>query len=124
MPTWTHDELDKIGRAEELRITTLRRDGTPRKPVIIWAVRHGDELYVRSAYGQEAGWFRGVQACREGHISAGAVEKDVRFVTPGNANEDEIDAAYRSKYVRHGAEYVEMVVSPAARATTIRLVPR
>ena len=59
MANWTHDELDKIGEAEELDIVTLRRDGTPRKPVTIWVVRDGDDLYVRSGYGDHAAWYRG-----------------------------------------------------------------
>jgi hypothetical protein len=45
MSTWTSDELVRIGGAEELRIAPLRADGTLRNPVIIWVVRHGDELY-------------------------------------------------------------------------------
>jgi hypothetical protein len=43
MTTWTSDELDKIGRVEELRIAPLRRDGTLRNPVTVWVVRHGDD---------------------------------------------------------------------------------
>jgi hypothetical protein len=35
----------------------------------------------------------------------------------------QIDAAYRSKYRTYGGTYVEPMVSSAARATTIRLVP-
>ena len=46
MSRWTSDELDKIGAAEELQIASVRRDGTLRKPVTIWVVRHGDDLYV------------------------------------------------------------------------------
>ena len=46
--TWTSDELDKIGGAEELQITSLRRDGTLRGPVTIWVVRLGNDLYSRS----------------------------------------------------------------------------
>ena len=53
MTTWTNEELDKIGIAEELRIATLRRDGTRRKPVIIWVVRVDDDLYVRCVNGRE-----------------------------------------------------------------------
>ena len=46
---WTSDELTKIGTAEELRIASLRRDGTLRKPVIIWVVRVGDaEAAIRA----------------------------------------------------------------------------
>ena len=46
MTTWTSTELNRIGKAEELQIASLRRDGTLRKPVIIWAVRVGDDLYM------------------------------------------------------------------------------
>ncbi len=59
---WTEDELDRIGGAEELRIAPARRDGTLRKPVTIWVVRAGDDLYIRSWRGPEGGWFLGVHA--------------------------------------------------------------
>ncbi len=59
MTSWTNDELKKINTAEELQIASLRRDGTLRKPVTIWVVRIGDELYVRSVYGRGSAWFRG-----------------------------------------------------------------
>ena len=51
MTTWTSDELNKIGTAEELQIASLRSDGTLNGPVRIWLVRHGDDLYVRSVNG-------------------------------------------------------------------------
>jgi hypothetical protein len=122
MTTWTSDELNKIGKAEELEIATLRRDGTLRKPVTIWVVRHGDDLYVRSAYGRTSSWFRGTQDRHEGHIRAGGVDKDVRFVAADGDVNDVIDAAYRTKYCRYPATYVDHVVSPEARSTTIKLV--
>ena len=125
MTTWTSDELTKIGAADELEIASLRRDGTLRKPVTIWVVRHGDDLYVRSYRGRSGSWFRGTQVRHEGHIRAGGVERDVTFVEetdPGIA--DQIDAAYRTKYRRYGARYVDPVVAPEARAATIKLVPR
>jgi hypothetical protein len=126
MTSWTGDELDKIGKAEELRIASLRRDGTLRSPVTIWVVRLGDELYVRAYKGRTSPWFRGAQARHEGHIRAGGVEKDVTFVEADDdaALNDRIDAAYRSKYRRYSAGIVGSVVTPEARAATIRLVPR
>jgi hypothetical protein len=124
MTTWTSDELDKIGAADELEIVSLRRDGTPRKPVPIWVVRDGDDIYVRSAYGRTPAWFRGIQANREGHIKAGGVDADVTFQDADPALNDQIDAVYRTKYLRHGAQYVDMVVNPEARSTTIKLVRR
>lgn len=125
MNRWKTDELDKIAAAEELQIASVRRDGTLRKSVTIWVVRHGDDLYVRSAYGRNASWFRGTQDRHEGHIRAGGVHKDVSFVEetdPGN--NDQIDTAYRTKYHRYGARFLNPMVGPEARAATIKLVPR
>lgn len=125
MANWTSDELDTIGKADELQIVTVRRDGTKRKPVTIWVVRQDDDLYVRSGYGDRAAWYRGARQRRDGRIMAGGVEKDVRFEDAADpALNDAIDAAYRSKYLRHGAQWVDPMVAPEARATTIKLVPR
>jgi hypothetical protein len=124
MTTWTSDELDRIGGADELRIASLRQDGTLRKPVTIWVVRVGDELFVRSAYGETPAWLRGTRVRHEGRISAGGVEKDVAFAAAEPAAADAIDAAYWEKYRHHGEQYVASVVTAEARATAIRLVPR
>jgi hypothetical protein len=124
MTTWTPDELNRIGTAEELLLAPLRRSGTLRDPVTIWVVRLGDDLYVRSAYGRRSAWFRDSQLRREGRIQAGGVEKDVRFMDADTTLNDEIDTAYRTKYRRHGAQYVNMMVSPEARSATIKLAPR
>ncbi|HLH25126.1 MAG TPA: DUF2255 family protein [Chloroflexota bacterium] len=124
MTAWTSDELTKIGAADELGIAPLRRDGTPRKPVTVWVVRVGDDLYVRSWRGRSGAWYRGTQVRHEGRIQAGGVDKDVTFVDADHAIDDRIDAAYRAKYDRYGAQYVDPMVGPEARATTLRLVPR
>jgi hypothetical protein len=124
MTTWTSNELNKIGRAEELEIASLRRDGTLRAPVTIWVVCHGDDLYVRSVNGRSAAWFRGTQVRHEGHIRAGGVDKDVTFVDAAPDINDQIDAAYRTKYRRYAASIINHITSPAARSATIKLVPR
>jgi hypothetical protein len=126
MNGWTSEELTKIETAEELRIRSLRRDGTLRKPTTIWVVRHGDDLYVRPVNGRTSGWFRGTQVRQEGHIRCGGVDKDVRFVSVDAADEvnTEIDAAYRAKYRRYPASYVDAVLTPAAKSATIKLQPR
>lgn len=125
MTTWTSDELSKIGAAEELQIASLRRDGKLRKPVTIWVVRLGDDLYVRSVNGRTGTWFRGSQERHEGHIRAGSVDKDVTFVEEADPDlNDQIDAAYRTKYRRYAASIVNHITSPEARAATIKLVPR
>jgi hypothetical protein len=125
MTTWTNEELNKIGTAEELQIASLRRDGTLRNPVTIWVVRVGNDLYVRAVKGRTGPWFRGIQTRYEGQIRAGGVVKDVMFVEDHDpAINEQIDTAYRTKYRRYAASIVGSVVTPEARATTIKLVPR
>jgi hypothetical protein len=124
MTLWTSDELNKIGTAEELQIASLRRDGTLRKAVTIWVVRLGDDLYVRAVNGRTGAWFRGTQTRHEGRIQAGGVDKDVTFVEAAPEINDQLDAAYRTKYHRYGPSIVNTIVSPAARSATIKLVPR
>src|SRR5215218_2099731 len=121
--SWTTDELDRIGDAEELHIAPRRKDGTLRRAVPIWVVRVGDELYVRSWRGDDGAWYRAAKARRQGHISAGGVEHDVEFADADDAVNDAVDAGYRDKYARYPS-YVEPMVTAHARATTLRLVPR
>jgi len=124
MTAWTSDELSRIGAADELQIAARRRNGTLRTARTIWVVRVADDLYVRSAYGTRAAWYRATRATRQGWIQAGGVEKEVAFADAGGHLDAEIDAAYWEKYQRHGAHYVEPVTNDESHATTIRLVPR
>ncbi len=125
MSGWTHNDLERIGAAEELRLATFKKDGTLRKPVTIWVVRIGDELYVRSWRGRTGAWFRHIERRPEARISAGGVTKNVQFVdvSDDEALNNEIDAAYQSKYRRYSATYVDPMIAPQARATTLKLVP-
>jgi hypothetical protein len=124
MTAWKEDELDKIAAAEELQITSVGRDGRPRKPVTIWAVRHGDDLYVRSVRGRKGHWFLGIQERHEGRIRAGRVQQDVTFVDADHDVDDHVDAAYRTKYRRYAGSILNSVLTPEARSTTIKIVPR
>ncbi len=125
MTTWTSEDLNKIGKAEELDLTSLRADGTLRNPVTMWVVRIGDGLYVRAYKGRTGAWFRGTQTRHAGHIRAGGVDKDVTFVEEADPDiVSQIDTAYRTKYRRYSAQYVDPMVTPEARAATIKLVPR
>ena len=123
MTAWTSEELKKIGAAEEVQIASLRKDGSLRSMRIIWVVRVGNDLYVRSVNGRISDWFRSVQTCHEGQIRAGGVMKDVTFVEVADANiNEQIDAAYAEKYRRY-ASIIPSINSPTASAASIKLVP-
>jgi hypothetical protein len=124
MSAWTSDELEKIAAADELQLASEQPDGTLRKPVTIWVVRLGDDVYVRSVNGRTSHWFRGTEDRHQGHVRAGGVDKDVRFVEAGDDVIDEIETAYRTKYQRYDASEVDPLFTPNARAATLELVPR
>jgi hypothetical protein len=124
MNTWTNEELNRIGAAEELEIAGLRRNGSLRNSVTIWVVRVDQDLYVRSYRGSAGAWHRGALVRHEGRIQAGGVDREVAFVEESDpAINDLVDAAYRTKY-RHAEAYVQPMLTAEARATTLKILPR
>jgi hypothetical protein len=91
----------------------LRNDGTVQSPRIVWVVRRGDDVYIRSVNGDEGAWFRGVQVHHAGRISAGSLEVDVLFEDADHDLDDAINEEYRRKYGRSSA--VEHITSSRRR---------
>lgn len=125
MSGWIHNDLERIGAAEVLQLATIKKDGTLRKPITVGVVRVGDDLYVRAYRGHETAWFRHIQKRPEARIFAGGVTKDVTLVDASSdeALGNEIDAVYQSKYRRYSATLIRPMISPQARAATLKLVP-
>lgn len=98
-------------------------DGTLRKPLPVWVVRAGDDLYVRSWRGRDGAWYRSAQESHAGRIRAGGIEQEITFVEePDPGVNDQIDHAYRAKYGH--SSYLSPMISANARETTLKLVPR
>ena len=101
---WRADELSTIDGSGEVDIATRRSDGTT------------------------AAWYRGVQTCHEGELSAGRLQRGVVFVEAGthagegSGLDDALDAAYRDKYGRSSSA-VARITADVARATTLRVDP-
>ena len=85
-------------------------------------------MYVRSVNGTTAAWYRGVQTCHEGELSAGRLQRRVVFAEAGaHAGEgreldDALDGAYRGKYGRSSSA-VARITADVSRATTLRVDP-
>ena len=125
MTTWTSDELNKIGTAEELEIASLRRDGTLRKPVTIWVVRLGDDLYVRSVNGRTSAWFRGSRCATKATSRLAAWTKmspSWRRPVPRSTTRSTPPTAQSTAATLQASSTPSSALT--ARTATIKLVPR
>ncbi len=121
--TWTIDQRERIGEADELRLAPRRVDGALYSFTTMWVVEAQGELYVRSAGGPQRPWYRHARATGTGQIRAGGVEVDVDFAEATASAQSAIDAAYHAKYDRFGPSIVGHVTGPDAHPGTVRLVP-
>jgi hypothetical protein len=124
MTTWTPEELQGIGAAHELQIASRRADRTLRRWVPIWAVSAGGQVYVRTWYRRDTGWFGQVLASNRARIRVPGLEADVAVEDVGEGTPElraSIDAAYQVKYGRGGG--TERMVTAEAAAATVRLSP-
>lgn len=122
---WSTEDLEQIGRAEELEIATKRADGTLRRWVPIWVVCVGDQVYVRTWYRRDNGWFGHALGSRRARIRVPGLEVDVVVEDVGEDKTERranVDAAYHAKYARHGGPSVDGMTTDTAAATTLRLV--
>lgn len=122
MTAWTRQELDRLGAAEELEITTARRDGSLRRTPI-WVVRLGDDLYVRSYRGADGAWYRRTTGQAGARINAAGIERDVAVDPAPEATLPAVDDAYRSKYARYADDYLPPMLAAPAVDATLRLRP-
>jgi hypothetical protein len=107
--------------APELQIAVRSSDGNLRQWVPIWVVCAGGQMYVRTWYRRDTGWFGHALRSRRARIRVPGLEADVTIEDIGDAATQvaaDVDAAYRTKYGRGGAD---SMVTDAAAATTLQL---
>ena len=126
MSSWRPSELDAIGRADELQVVTRRADGSNRRPVPIWVVREGDDIYVRAYRGTGSDWYRHATGDQHGgRIRVPGLEREVLFEPAWDESTGaQIDRAYRAKYARYGNTYLKQMTADPAKHATLRLIMR
>jgi len=120
-PIWTKQELDVIGTTEEIEIAPRNRDGSLRDYATTWVVRVNDELLVRSARGDEGGWFRHAVKSGLGRVLVRGFAYNITFEKPRGVESREVDRAYRAKYSK--SSLISFLVSAEAAAATLRIDP-
>jgi hypothetical protein len=123
MSHWTVSQAAAIAAPQEVRVVTRRPDGTLRRPKVIWIVRNGERVFIRSTNGRDADWFRGATATGTGRIIAGGETFDVAFSEVTDASDlDAADAGYRDKYGRY-ASIVDHLEEDGPRSATLLVEP-
>lgn len=124
MGEWDDRNLVIVNDGDEVEISARREDGSLRDAVVIWSVRLGRHLYVRSARGPEGRWYRNLMATGRGRVAARGICQDViaESVDPTSPLQASIDGEYERKYGRFGS-IVDSVTGPSAAYVTLRLTP-
>jgi hypothetical protein len=89
---WTAEQLQHIGAAPELEISSGSDARKPRRWLPIWVVCVDGQVYVRTWYRRSTGWFGRAVASRSARIRVPGVEVDVSVEDLGHqAPADAID---------------------------------
>jgi hypothetical protein len=120
---WTAEDLRLLDAAGELEIAVRRADGSLRRWLPIWVVCAGEQVYVRTWFRRDTGWFGHALRLRRARVRVPGLEADVAVEDVGDASTRltaDVDEAYRAKYGRDGAG---SMVTATAVTTTLRLSP-
>lgn len=122
MSTWDPGTAAALTAPEEVEVVTRRRDGTLRRPRIIWDVAVGERVFIRSTNGPEADWYRWALATGRGQLVARGTAYDVSFVPAETADLPAVDDAYRATYGRY-AGIVDHLLQDEPRGATLEVLP-
>jgi len=124
--SWSQDDLERIGGAGEVAVSSVRRDGSLSGTRTVWIVRVGDQLYLRSVNGPDAAWYRFTRTFHQGRIQARGVARDVTWIDVNATEQPDVDPAVDAEYARkyQGSTAIAHINSPLARTTTMRVEPR
>ncbi|WBQ07562.1 DUF2255 family protein [Kribbella sp. CA-293567] len=121
---WTPDDIQRISTADELEIAPRLPDGTLRRWLPIWVVCVDEQVYVRTWYRRDTGWFAQVLESHRACIRVPGLQADVTVTDVADESDQlraAVDAAYQAKYERYGAATVEQMIADEAAATTLQL---
>jgi hypothetical protein len=125
--SWSQDDLDRLGGAGEVKVSSVRRDGSLSRARTVWIVRVGDRLYLRSVNGPDAAWYRLTRTLHQGRIQARGVARDVTWIDVNATEQPDVDPAVDAEYARKyqgSTAAIAHINSPLARTTTMRVEPR
>ncbi|HEY6430947.1 MAG TPA: DUF2255 family protein [Acetobacteraceae bacterium] len=108
-----------ISAQQEIGIRTTRQ---PDKPVTIWVVVTGDEVFIRSFQAAKGRWYRSVAADGLATLEIDGQQVPVRATPADTAAIDRVSTAFLAKY--GSSPYAKEMVRSETLPTTLRVEPR
>jgi hypothetical protein len=120
---WDAETLNLLDGTKEVRIETMRPDGSIRR-TIIWIVVDDGEVLVRSWKGDRGHWYQAALDAPDAvNLSVGKARFPVRAVLADDeATIERCSRALEAKY--RGDPATTSMILPYNLATTLRLEPR
>ncbi len=109
--------LSRVAGTEEVEIAAAGA-----RPVVIWAVVVGTDVYVRSVRGERGGWYRRLVREGRGMLRVGRLRIPVRAMAKRDARTVlAVSLALEQKY--RGSGSLRLMLRPFTLPTTLRLDP-
>lgn len=109
--------LRRLATVDEVAI-----EATGARPVVIWVVLVGTDVYVRSVRGEKGKWYRRLARERHGTLRLGRSRIPVRATVKKNARTVlAVSLAFEQKY--RGSGSLPLMLRPFTLRTTVRLDP-
>ncbi|MBC2677762.1 DUF2255 family protein [Pseudomonas baltica] len=122
-PAWKADELQRIIKADDLKVSPFREDGvTYGTPTWIWCVEVDGKLYVRAYSGTSSSWYNAAVREKAGRIIAAGMTREVTFAPEQGSVNQRIDEAYSQKY--SSSPYLQGIIGEQARSATVVITPK
>jgi hypothetical protein len=118
--TFAAEDLARIADAEEIELEP--RSAGRRRPVVIWVVVDGDDVFVRSVRGPSGRWFQETLADPKVALHFDERTLEARAVPATDpASVTRASNAFRTKYAADPA--MPSMLRPETLDTTLRLEP-
>lgn len=121
MTAWPKQELASIGRVDEIRVAGRRKNGSLRTLTPVWHVIVDGAPYVRSMYGLEGQWYKGIAHHFEGAIEWEGRPREVSFIRD-SSHDAEVDTAFFAKY--GDGSPTRGITNATSKQATLRIEPR
>jgi hypothetical protein len=121
---FSQDILRLIDQTDEVQIEPRSSDGSPGKPVTIWIVVDGSDVFVRSYRGANGRWYQSLMKHPQGVLHVAEQQIPFRAIQVSDRESiDRVSQAFQRKYGSKWPQETAEMLRDEVLGTTLRLEP-